>query len=238
MQTTKIIHSAVILSSLLCAGFFLVLFHSIRFEPDDMITSGQLNNNSLIDLLINKYYSTSFRPLFIVTSFFTIGYKTIDVTYYFTTVFVYFVAVYLLFVFSMYKLLKEIFSLAVSGVKEKLLLLGFANLLFTCLYFLATEKIEIFGWYCCSTIYLWPVSITCFSAWILVKRSQRKTDFILLFTCALLIAGGAEHVPASVIAGITVIITLLFFEKGKDKSFFVENKGFIRKTIFFTSVLT
>lgn len=201
-----------------------------------MNTSLQLQGSSLIDLLINKYYSTSFRPLFIVTSFFTIGYIA-DANQYLITVFIYFLCVYALFVFSIYKLLRELFSLTEINNKQKLLLICFANLFFTCIYFFTTEKIEIFGWYCASTIYLLPIAITCFSSWILIKKQSKKTDYFFLFLCALLIAGAAEHVPASVIASIGAVAIVLLVEKRKDKVFFKENRRQIFKVIFFAGTL-
>lgn len=238
MQTTKILNGSLVLSSLLCAVFFVVLFWSVRFEPDDMITSQQLSGNSLVNILVDKYYNTSFRPLFIVTSFLTIGYHAADVFQYYTSVFAYFLCLYSFFVFSIYKLLIELFSLQIKKVSEKLLVLSFANVLFASIYFFTTEKIEIFGWYCCSTIYLLPISILCFATYVLIKKNHHKADFILLFLCALLIAGGAEHVPASVIACAAVIMVILFFENRKSKLLFTKNKPIIVKTIFFTSILS
>ncbi|MGZ3894200.1 MAG: DUF6056 family protein [Bacteroidia bacterium] len=212
------------------AVFFLVLFHSIRFEPDDMITSATLTGSPLCDVFVDKYHSTSFRPLFILTSFFTIGYQTTDALHYNLTVFVYFIAIYFLFVFSSVRLLKEIFSIHATSLKEEALLWSFANLFFLVLYFFTTEKIEIFGWYCCSTIYLLPVSISFYAASVLLRNEKRRSDFVKLFLCAQFIAGGAEHVPASIISAISVILIMLLIEKKTDRVIFL-------KTVFFTVAL-
>jgi hypothetical protein len=237
LNSSKFLNNSLMISAGLCAVFFVVLFHSIRFEPDDMITSGTLTASSLWDVLIDKYHSTSFRPLFVVTSFLTIGYHVADANHYYTTVFIYFLCVYVLFIFSIYKLLQEIFSLKDISVKQKALLLCFSNLLFACIYFFTTEKIEVFGWYCCSTIYLLPSSMLCFATWVLLKKQKNILDLILLFLCAMLIAGGAEHVPASAIAAIFSVAVILFLTKRNDKLFFMENKNSLIKTAFFGGAL-
>ena len=171
MRTPKILNALLVVTASLIMVFFFVLFYSVRFEPDDMNTSLQLQRSSLIDLLINKYYNTSFRPLFIVTSFFTIGYIS-DTGQYLNTVFVYFLFVYALFAFSIYKILQEIFSVNEKDLQQKRALFCFSNLFFISIYFLTTEKIEIFGWYCASTIYLFPMAISSFAVWRLIKSNK------------------------------------------------------------------
>ena len=232
MRTPKILNALLVVTASLIMVFFFVLFYSVRFEPDDMNTSLQLQRSSLIDLLINKYYNTSFRPLFIVTSFFTIGYIS-DTGQYLNTVFVYFLFVYALFAFSIYKILQEIFSVNEKDLQQKRALFCFSNLFFISIYFLTTEKIEIFGWYCASTIYLFPMAISSFAVWRLIKSNKNIFDYVLLFICAVLISGGAEHVPASLIAVAAPLTLILFFEKRGDKTFFREHKYQIRKTVFF-----
>ena len=202
-----------------------------------MNTSLQLQSSGLLDLLITKYNNTSFRPLFIVTSFFTIGYHAVDANQYLNTVFVYFIFVYGLFVFSINKLLIELFSLQQIETRQKFLLACISNLLFTCIYFLTTEKIEIFGWYCCSTIHLFPMAIGCFSAWLIIKKQKSKSDFVLLFMGALLIAGSAEHVPASFMASGGIVLLMLVLEKRNNRNIFKEHKTKLTKLYFFGGVL-
>ena len=133
--------------------------------------------------------------------------------------------------------MQEIFSLQNLSLREKGLLLCFSNILITCLYFLTTERIEIFAWVSASVIHLVPVVFVLLSAWLIIKENK-KTDYILLVITAAIVAGGAEHIAASVIASLFVIIITLFYSERKNKNFYAENKPRIIKTVFFLIVLS
>ena len=201
-----------------------------------MMTGQELNSSSLFETLASRYQHTSFRPSYILISFFTIGYST-DVNRLLLTKFIYFILLYGLFVFSIYKLLKEIFSLQNLKLSQKLLLACFANIFVMCIYFFTTDRIEIFGWYSASTIYLMPAVFTFLSAWFIIKKQTKKTDYIFLLISAGIIAGGAEHMPASVIAYLGIIGIMFFIDKRQDKNFLIANRSQVLKTIFFGGAL-
>jgi hypothetical protein len=106
-----------------------------------------------------------------------------------------------------------------------------------CLYFLTTERIEIFAWISASIIHLVPVVFTFFSAWLIIKENK-KTDYILLILSAVFVAGGAEHLAASVIISVLVIYAIFFYVTRKDKDFYFKNKPLIIKTTFFIGILS
>ncbi len=132
--------------------------------------------------------------------------------------------------------MQELFSLKGLSLREKFLLISFSNILIICLYFLTTERIEIFGWVSASIIHLVPVVFVFLSAWLIIKQTK-TTDYVLLGIAAAIVAGGAEHIAASVIASIVAMLLILFYNKRKDKQFYQENKKQIRKAIFFAGSL-
>jgi lysylphosphatidylglycerol synthetase-like protein (DUF2156 family) len=81
-----------------------------------------------------------------------------------------------------------------------------------------------------------PIVFVFFSAWLIIKEN-RKTDYILLIISAAFVAGGAEHIAASIIASILVICTAIFYLNRKDKNFYLANKSRIVKIAFFTGML-
>src|SRR5207249_1416516 len=105
-----------------------------------------------------------FRPVYTLLSFFTIGYSADSILYSYSIAVFYFL-LYVFFVFSIYKLTKEIFLPDTSGSINKILLICFANIQVACIYFFTTEKIEIFGWLSSPIIHLVPVVFILFSAW-------------------------------------------------------------------------
>jgi uncharacterized protein DUF6056 len=220
----KILSPVVILLSILSGVFFLVLFSSVRCEPDDMIMAIQLRENSLMEILINRYNQESFRPLYPIISFFTLGYRTIKIN---TVIFLYYLSVWSLFIFSIYKLLKEVFSLGNS-----VLLLCFAQLFFTVVYFITTERIEIFGWLSASIIHLIPTVFIIICTWLIIKKQTRKADFLLLFICAFFITGGAEHIGLIINIILIVVCTKILNNKKYQKEWGIEDKQQIRKCFF------
>jgi hypothetical protein len=231
----KILSPVVILISILSAVFFLVLFSSVRCEPDDMIISLEFRNGSFLKAFSDRYHFYSFRPTYTVGSFFTIGYSNNPANYP-CSIFAFYAGLYALFVFAIYKLLQELFSLKELSLKEKFLLISFSNILIMCIYFLTTERIEIFGWVSASIIHLVPVVFVFLSAWLIIKQTK-TIDYILLLIAAAIVAGGAEHISASVIASISGVLLILFYNKRKDKQFYQEHKKQIRKALFFAGSL-
>jgi len=201
-----------------------------------MIISLEFRNGSFLKTFLGRYNFYSFRPVYTLGSFVTMGYSNNPANYP-LTIFVFYICVYSLFVFSIYKLLQEIFSLQNLSLRGKWLLLCFSNILITCLYFLTTERIEIFAWVSASIIHLVPVVFVLLSAWLIIKE-RKKTDYILLTIASAFVAGGAEHIAASVIASLLLIIITLFYSERKNKGFYAENKPRIIKSIFFLIVLS
>ena len=233
-QNTFIKISLVMLS-LLSLAFFLVLFSSVRCEPDDMIIGLECRDGSFYQTLMNRYYTHTFRPAYTLFAYLTIGF-TNDTSMYNVTIFMFYFLLYVFFVWIIYKLLIEIFSLKNMDRKDKLLLACFSVLQVTCIYFLTTERIEIFGWLSASIIHLLPVVFIFFSAWLIMKQDHRKTDYLFLFISAVIIAGSAEHLAASATA---CVIAILLFNRIRTKEFVKkENKLFLTKTLFFVILLS
>ena len=122
----KTLPLVIILLSILSAVFFLVLFSSVRCEPDDMIISLELREKGFLKAFLDRYHFYSFRPVYTLLSFVTIGYSNNTANYPFT-IFMFYIAVYALFVFAIYKLLQELFALQNVPIKEKGILLCFSN---------------------------------------------------------------------------------------------------------------
>jgi len=201
-----------------------------------MIISLEFRDGSFLKTFLGRYNFYSFRPVYTLGSFVTIGYLNNPANYPFT-IFVFYICIYSLFVFSIYKLLQEVFSLQNSSMRQKGLLLCFSNILILCLYFLTTERIEIFAWVSASIIHLVPIVFVLLSAWLIIKETK-KTDFVLLTIIVAFVAGGAEHIAASVIASLLVIIITLFYNERKNKGFYTQNKPRIIKTVFFLIMLS
>ncbi|MHB8260330.1 MAG: hypothetical protein ACYDCN_05805 [Bacteroidia bacterium] len=235
MKEKKPLSLAIVLISLLIGIFFLVLFSSVRCEPDDMIISLEFRDSSFLKTFLGRYHLYSFRPTYTIGSFLTIGYSSNTANYPFS-IFIFYVCAYALFVFAIYKLLQELFSLRDLSISEKIILLSLSNILLMCLYFLTTERIEIFGWVSASIIHLVPVVFVFLSAWLIIKQTK-ITDYVLLVIAATIIAGGAEHIAISVISSVLGILILIFYRRIKDKNSYIENKQQVKKTVFFLAAL-
>lgn len=197
-------HSSKIqLQLIVCAAlvilFFIMLSASVRCEPDDMIISLELRENGFLTTFLNRYFNYSFRPFYSLAAFLTIGWSDSS-SIYSSCVFIFYTAVYTLFIFSVYRLLAGVFNLAIIDPKERLCLLSVSILLVFSLYFLTTERIEIFGWFSASVIHLVPVVFSFFTAWIILKKQQRKADYFFLITGCFAVSGGSEHIPLSLLA--------------------------------------
>jgi hypothetical protein len=106
-----------------------------------------------------------------------------------------------------------------------------------CVYFLTTERIEIFGWISASIIHLVPIVFVFLSTWLIIKQ-QKTTDYILLMFSAFFIAGGAEHIALSTIVSVFVLASIIFFVHKKNKEFYKEHKPQFIKAAFFFLLLS
>jgi hypothetical protein len=235
LKFSKLYTPLLVLLSLAGLVFFLALFSSVRPESDDMVISLEERCTSFWWVLMYKYKFYSFRPVYTLFSFLTIGYSN-DTSLYHNSVFVFYFLLMALLVFSMYKLLKELFSVDTSRFKHKLLLACFSLNGVSCLYFFTTERIEIFGWISDSIIHLAPVVFIFFATWVLIKKQRRWFDYPLLFLAAPFISGGAQHIPLVVLLIMFCIAAVFFIEK-KWKFSFVKNGPQFMRVVFFGVVL-
>ena len=203
---------AIYISAFLSLCFFVVLFFSIRCEPDDMITALKFRNQSFPQIIYNDYYFNLFRPAALI-SFFSVGYSANPDLYPYNILSL-FLFISSVFVFSTYKLIVEIFNLTLITTKEKITLVCISILLFTSLYFLTTNRIEIFGWTSAFITHFMPTAFIVFSAWIIMKKTTSVVDYLWLTIAAFIIGGSAEHITLSVLMAIT---PLLFSVKFKNK---------------------
>jgi hypothetical protein len=213
--------AAIYICAFLSVCFFVVLFFSIRCEPDDMITALKFRTQSFSQIIYNDYYSNLFRPAALI-SFFSVGYSANPYLYPYNILSL-FLFISSVFVFSTYKLIVEIFNLNLPSLKEKTTLVCISILFFTSLYFLTTNRIEIFGWMSAFITHFMPVAFIVFSAWIIIKKTNSKLDYLWLTISTFLIGGSAEHITPSVLLAIA---PLVFSIKLKNK-----------KLLYFTVVL-
>ncbi|HTA62472.1 MAG TPA: DUF6056 family protein [Bacteroidia bacterium] len=212
---------AIYICAFLSVAFFAVLFFSIRCEPDDMITALKFRNQSFSQIIYNDYYYNLFRPEALI-SFFGVGCSA-NTDLYPYSILSLFLFMSNVFVFSTYKLISEIFSVNLTAAKEKITLICLSILLFTSLYFLTTNRIEIFGWMSAFITHFIPVAFIVFNAWVIIKKTNSLLDYLWLTIAAFIIGGSAEHITPSVLLAIT---PLLFSLKFKNK-----------KLLYFTAVL-
>lgn len=197
-----------ILTSLLSILFFLVLFSSVRCEPDDMITALKFRNQTLWQIILNDYRFNLFRPAALI-SFFSIGYSD-NTNLYPYSIFGLFALIVLVFIFSTYKLINELLVFKQTSLQEKTSIVSFSVLIFTALYFLTTNRIEIFGWMSAFITHFMPLAFFVLSIWLIVKKTILKSDFLWLTLSAFLIAGGAEHITPCILIA---IIPFLFYKR-------------------------
>ncbi|HXU27392.1 MAG TPA: hypothetical protein VN698_09185 [Bacteroidia bacterium] len=223
--------AAVFICAFLSVSFFTVLFFSIRCEPDDMITALKFRNQSFSQIISNDYYYNLFRPAALI-SFFGVGYSA-NTDLYPYSILNLFLFITSVFVFSTYKLIVVLFNLHLTTAKEKITLASGSMLLFTSLYFLTTNRIEIFGWMSAFITHFMPVAFIVFSAWVIIKKTNSTFDFLWLTISAFLIGGSAEHITPSVLLAIAPILFLLKFKNKKLLYFTV-----VLICIYIVSVIT
>lgn len=110
-----------------------------------------------------------------------------------------------------------VFNLNLTSLKEKATLVCLSILLFTSLYFLTTNRIEIFGWMSAFITHFMPITFVVFSAWVVVKKTNSFIDYFFLLLSAFLIGGSAEHITPFVLS---LIARLIFITKVKNKKLF------------------
>ncbi|MFI5141258.1 MAG: hypothetical protein ACHQII_02780, partial [Bacteroidia bacterium] len=93
MKNKNILPIAIVLISVLSTLFFLVLFSSVRCESDDMIISLEFRDGSFLKTFLGRYNFYSFRPVYTLGSFVTMGYSNNPANYP-LTIFVFYTCVY------------------------------------------------------------------------------------------------------------------------------------------------
>ncbi|HXD94072.1 MAG TPA: hypothetical protein VNX01_12735, partial [Bacteroidia bacterium] len=177
-----------------------------------MITALKFRNQSFPQIIYNDYYFNLFRPAALI-SFFSVGYSANPDLYPYNILSL-FLFISSVFVFSTYKLIVEIFNLNLPSLKEKTTLVCISILFFTSLYFLTTNRIEIFGWMSAFITHFIPITFIVFSAWIIIKKTNSIGGFLCLTIAAFLIGGSAEHITLFVLLAIA---PLVFSIKLKNK---------------------
>lgn len=236
MKNKNLLSFVIVLTSVLSALFFFLLFSSIRCEADDWAAGINFRTNSLLETYKNTYWLDTLRPMSILLSYLGVG-VTGDVNYYPTTLFILFILIAGLFVYFIYKLLQEVFTFDKPTTFNKPLLICFSLLLVMSLYFITTNRLEIFGWMSASINHLVPIIFAFLAAYVLIKE-YKKSDYLYLSICVFFIGGAAEHIAASVIAVIAVCSFLFFYNKKNKHQVFTEHKAFFVKLIFFGALLS
>jgi hypothetical protein len=234
LQKQKILNASIIFAAAITSVLFLVLFFCVRCEPDDMTVAVPFRTSTIFEILHTRYCRESFRPIYPIISFFALGY-TDNTGVYPYSIFATYTCLWLLFVFIIYKLLKEIFVSAEDDHK-KILLISFSQLLFTALYFLTTSKVEIFGFFSATIIHMVPVIFMFISAFFLIRKKVKKTDYIFLFVSAFFVAGGSDQIGGTVLGVMMIIGAIIFIDKNKNE-IYTNNKPVFLKGCFFGIVL-
>jgi hypothetical protein len=236
LKNKNILPFVIILASVLSVLFFFVLFSSIRCEADDWAAGINFRAHSLLETYKNTYWLDTLRPMSILLSYLGVG-VTNNTSYFPTTILLLFVSITGLFVYFIYKLLQEVFTFDKPTPFKKPLLVCFSLLLVMSLYFMTTNRLEIFGWMSASINHLVPVVFVFLVAYILIKE-YKKTDYLYLSVCVFFVGGAAEHIAASIIAVIVVCSFLFFYNKPNKSEAFMEHKTFFIKLIFFSALLS
>ncbi|HTA62473.1 MAG TPA: DUF6056 family protein [Bacteroidia bacterium] len=235
MKNKIIFPFVIVLASVLSAIFFFVLFSSIRCEADDWAAGINFRTNSLLETYKNTYWLDTLRPMSILLSYIGVGIIS-NTNYYPITILLLFVTITGLFVCFIYKLLQEVFSFDKPTSFYKPLLICFSLLLVMSLYFMTTNRLEIFGWMSASINHLVPVVFVFLVAYILIKP-YKKLDYFYLSLSVFFIGGAAEYVASSVLAVISICCLLFFYRKENKRQEFQKHKEFFFRLAFFSFVL-
>jgi len=235
LKNKNILPFVIVLTSVLSALFFFVLFSSIRCEADDWAAGINFRTHSLLETYKNTYWLDTLRPMSILLSYLGLG-ITSNTNYYPITILLLFITIAGFFVCFIYKLLQEVFTFDKPNI-NKPILFCFSVLLLMSLYFITTIRLEIFGWMSASINHLVPIVFVSLAAYILVKE-YKKTDYFYLSICVFFIGGAAEHVAPSVIAIIIAYCCLFFYGKENKRQVFQQHKEFFVKLAFFSALLS
>jgi len=209
--------------------FFLSLFYAVRFEGDDMVLSLVFRENSFFTSFEWYHQHFSFRPAVLFLVFATLG--SDDPHIYPYTIFTYFTLIYCFWVWTLYKILGVLFPLLKD---QKYFLSCFSVVQITAIYFLCTDRIEVFGWASSSMLYLVPVVLSSYAAYLLIKPQLKRIEYAGLFASAGMIGGCLEYVAVfDLILGGAMI---LYFLNKRRKGDPVRKEKLFRP-VFFTSVL-
>jgi len=215
--------------------FFFVLFSSVRCEPDEMVAGLNFRAYSFLQVYKNNYLYDTFRPMYPLFSYIGVG-LTGNAAYYPTTFLIIYLFIGELFVYSVYKLLQRVFRLQELNLFNKLLLHCFSLLFLMSLYFITTNRLEIFGWLSASITHLVPVVFVFVGAFFLLKE-PKKTDYLYLSVCVFFIGGAAEHIAPCVVSVIVVCSFLFFYGNKNKREAYQAHKELFLKLTFFCALL-
>lgn len=199
-------------AALLGILFFVALFLSIRPDPDDMLISLDIRGQSLFYALKTRYLHSSFRITLLFTEQLIYGWQ--DTALYPLTTFMFCALLFVFLVYVLYKLCVELFLPENLSLYQRALWIAFSVTQAMAIYFLCSNRIEVFGWIGAMGGHLVPVVFALWTLWLVVKRVQKRSDIFLLALGALIIAGGAEHAAAWVF--ITGSASFFAFKKQLD----------------------
>ncbi|HXU27391.1 MAG TPA: DUF6056 family protein [Bacteroidia bacterium] len=236
MKNKNIISFVIVLASVLSLLFFFVLFSSVRCEPDEMVAGMNFRASFFLEVYRNNYLYDTFRPMYPLFSYFGVG-LTNNTNYYPLTFLIIYIFISCLFIYSVYKLLQQVFTFQKLTFSDKLLLVCFSILLLMSLYFITTNRLEIFGWLSASITHLVPIVFVFTSTYFLIKE-HKKLDYLYLSVCVFFIGGAAEHIAPSVVAIIVSCSLLFFYGKKNKREAFQEHKELFLKLAFFSAILT
>lgn len=184
---------------------------------------------SLAQILRNRYFQESFRPVYPLMTFFSLGYSP-NTDLYPWSVLGTLLFIWAVLLFAVYKLVQQLFF-----IQSTIMALCLSQLVCSALYFLTTAKVELFGFVSAAEIHVLPTVFVFVAAWLIIKKHS-ITDFLFLPVSAFFIAGGSDHIGAVTLALIAVT-GMLYLSKKENRNSFNGNLPLKRKTIFFTIAL-
>ena len=225
----KLLSITAAITALFFILFLIILSASIRCEPDDMIMNLTYRELGFRKAFFHWYWHYSFRPLYSLIAFLCIGYSNQTNLFPYSS-FVYFMVLYAVWIYSIYKIVQIIFKIQLDSFYQKINLLISSVLSIASIYFLTSDKIEIYGWLSASFNHLAPIVSVFIAIWLIIKPLY-KLDFFAIPFVAFISAGSAEHIPGIAISGGLVVLVYTFLSKEKK----VISNHAIKKLIFYIS---
>jgi hypothetical protein len=225
----------VLAAALLSLVFFAVLFSSARFTLDDFTISLSIREGSFFSALKWYYYNSSFRTTAMFLSWPVLGGS--DPGAFVMKGFFYYFLLLLFSTYVIYKIVAEVFLKENPTTRERILLVAFSFIQISGVYFLCSDRIEIFGWITSSMVHVVPVMFALFAFWLIIKRKSQQTDHLLLFLSAICIGGSAENMVAVAFLTGLVYAGNLGLKKRSEKFLEESENKKMKKTIFFISTM-